>query len=125
MIGYKWQSVHSQLNALEAEIAELKAANQAQAEEIEAAMERLSQSERAMNTTLNNYQEQFAEQNQTIEGVKSLLTDRFDQLRTYLIVGVVALLLLVFVLVRAATAVAVKNHNATFNAFQESLFKSK
>lgn len=122
---YKWLSLQSQIKSLEQEVIELKAVNASQADAFEAAMERMSQSERAMTTTLNSYQERFEAQNETIDEVKLLLSDRLDQLRMYLIIGVVILIVVVYVLVRAASRAAVKSHTATLNEFQASLFKSK
>lgn len=88
-------------------------------------LERLAQSERAINATLETFQQKFEEQNQTIADVQEVLESKMQQMLTYIGLGIVAALVLMFVVARSSAAGAVKKHQANWNAFQEHLFKSK
>lgn len=88
-------------------------------------LERLAQSERAINATLETFQQKFEEQNRTIADVQEVLESKMQQMLTYIGLGIVAALVLMFVVARSSAAGAVKKHQANWNAFQEHLFKSK
>lgn len=117
--------LYSQVSGLKKDILSLKESDESQSERFDETMERLSQSERAMNGTLEQFQQKFEDQNATIKEVQGLLNQRMDQMRTYIIVGIVAILVLMYVLVKMAMGAAVKKHTATFNEFQEHLLKTK
>lgn len=88
-------------------------------------LERLAQSERAINATLETFQQKFEEQNQTIADVQEVLEGKMQQMLTYIGLGIVAALVLMFVVARSSAAGAVKKHQANWNSFQEHLLKTK
>ena len=88
-------------------------------------LERLAQSERAINATLETFQQKFEEQNQTIADVQEVLESKMQQMLTYIGLGIVAALVLMFVVARSSAAGAIKKHQANWNSFQEHLLKTK
>jgi peptidoglycan hydrolase CwlO-like protein len=88
-------------------------------------LERLAQSERAINATLETFQQKFEEQNQTIADVQQVLESKMQQMLTYIGLGIVAALVVMFVVARSSAAGAVKKHQANWNSFQEHLLKTK
>jgi uncharacterized membrane protein YukC len=88
-------------------------------------LERLAQSERAINATLETFQQKFEEQNQTLADVQEVLEGKMQQMLTYIGLGIVAALVLMFVVARSSAAGAVKKHQANWNSFQEHLLKTK
>jgi uncharacterized membrane protein YukC len=91
----------------------------------EETLERLAQSESAINATLETFQQKFDDQNKTIEEVQALLDSKMNEMLMYIGIGIVAALVLMIFVARSATAMALKSHQANWNAFQEHLFKSK
>lgn len=93
--------------------------------QVKEALERLAQSESAINATLETFQQKFDEQNKTIEEVQALLDSKMNQMLLYIGIGIVAALVLMVIVSRSVTATALKNYQANWNAFQEHLFKTK
>ena len=112
-------------NNLKDDIALLKESNDMTSAQVQETLERLAQSESAINATLETFQQKFDEQNATIADVQEVLETKMQQMLTYIGVGVVAALILMFIVARTAASNAVKSHQASWNAFQEHLFKTK
>ena len=112
-------------NYMKSDLAALKASNEQMSTQVQETLERLAQSESAINATLETFQQKFDEQNETIADVQEVLETKMQQMLTYIGIGIVAALILMFVVARSAASNAVKSHEANWNAFQEHLFKSK
>ena len=110
---------------MKSDLAALKSSNEQMSAQVQETLERLAQSESAINATLETFQQKFDEQNATIADVQEVLETKMQQMLTYIGVGIVAALILMFVVARSAASNAVKSHQANWNAFQEHLFKSK
>ena len=112
-------------NDMKSDLAALQSSNEQMSTKVQETLERLAQSESAINATLETFQQKFDEQNETIADVQEVLETKMQQMLTYIGVGIVAALILMFVVARSAASNAVKSHQANWNAFQEHLFKSK
>lgn len=112
-------------NDMKSDLAVLKASNEQMSAQVQETLERLAQSESAINATLETFQQKFDEQNATIADVQEVLETKMQQMLTYIGAGIVAALILMFIVARSAASNAVKSHQANWNAFQEHLFKSK
>lgn len=112
-------------NDMKSDLAALKSSNEQMSTQVQETLERLAQSESAINATLETFQQKFDEQNETIADVQEVLETKMQQMLTYIGVGIVAALILMFIVARSAASNAVKSHEANWNAFQEHLFKSK
>lgn len=112
-------------NSFKADIEELSSSSDELSTQVQQTLERLAQSESAINATLESFQEKFEAQNETIAEVQDVLDSKMTQMLTYLGIGIVVALILMFVVARSAAASAVKSHEANWNSFQEHLFKSK
>ena len=110
---------------MKSDLAALKSSNEQMSTQVQETLERLAQSESAINATLETFQQKFDEQNETIADVQEVLETNMQQMLTYIGVGIVAALILMFIVARSAASNAVKSHQANWNAFQEHLFKSK
>ena len=117
--------VESEFKKFQSDLEAIQSSSEALSAQVQETLERLSQSERAINATLENFQQKFEEQNQTIADVQEVLESKMQQMLTYIGLGIVAALVLMFVVARSSAAGAVKKHQANWNAFQEHLFKSK
>ncbi len=108
-----------------ADLEKLQASSDELSAQVQETLARLAQSESAINATLESFQQKFDEQNQTIADVQEVLGSKMNQMLTYLGLGIVVALVLMFFVARQAAANAVEKHQANWNAFQEHLFKSK
>lgn len=117
--------VESEFKKFQSDLEAIQSSSEELSAQVQETLERLSQSERAINATLENFQQKFEEQNQTIADVQEVLESKMQQMLTYIGLGIVAALVLMFVVARSSAAGAVKKHQANWNAFQEHLFKSK
>ena len=111
--------------AMMADMESLAAQSDETAASVQETLERLAQSERAINATLETFAQKFDDQNATIDEVKGVLEGRMQQMVTYLLGGIALVVVLVIVAIRKATTDAVNKHEMNWNAFQEHLFKSK
>ncbi|MGB1089956.1 MAG: hypothetical protein ACPGYN_04330 [Schleiferiaceae bacterium] len=111
--------------SMKADLEALNASNEKMDAQLQETLERLAQSESAINATLETFQQKFDEQNKTIADVQEVLKTKMQQMLTYIGAGIVAALILMFIVARSAASNAVKSHEANWNAFQEHLFKSK
>ena len=116
------ESMHKNMSA---DLDELSASSEELSSQVKETLERLAQSERAINATLETFQQKFNEQNKTIEEVQSLLDSKMNQLLMYVGIGIVAALVLMVIVSRSVTARVLRSHQANWNAFQEHLFKTK
>lgn len=107
------------------DLATLEASNEQMSAQVQETLERLAQSESAINATLESFQQKFDEQNKTIADVQEVLETKMQQMLTYIGLGIVAALILMFIVARSAASNAAKSHQANWNAFQEHLLKSK
>ena len=112
-------------NAMKADMESLAAQSDETAASVQETLERLAQSERAINATLETFAQKFEDQNATIDEVKGVLEGRMQQMMMYLLGGIALVVVLVIVAIRKATTDAVKKHETNWNAFQEHLLKSK
>ena len=112
-------------NAMKADMESLAAQSDETAASVKETLERLAQSERAINATLETFAQKFDDQNATIDEVKGVLEGRMQQMMMYLLGGIALVVVLVIVAIRKATTDAVKKHETNWNAFQEHLLKSK
>ena len=112
-------------NAMKADMESLAAQSDETAASVQETLERLAQSERAINATLETFAQKFEDQNKTIADVQEVLDSKMNQMLLYMGVGIVAALVLMFIVAKSAAASAVKKHESNWNAFQEHLFKSK
>ena len=110
---------------MKSDLESLTAQSSATAASVQETLERLAQSERAINATLETFAQKFDDQNKTIADVQEVLDSKMNQMLTYIGVGIAAALVLMFVVARSAAASAVKKHEVNWNAFQEHLLKSK
>ena len=116
------ESMHTKMSA---DLDELSSSRDELSSQVKETLERLAQSESAINATLETFQQKFDEQNKTIEEVQALLKSKMNQMLLYIGIGIVAALLLMVIVSRSATTTALKSHQANWNTFQEHLFKSK
>ena len=112
-------------NAMKADMESLAAQSDETAASVQETLERLAQSERAINATLETFAQKFEDQNKTIADVQEVLDSKMNQMLLYMGVGIVAALVLMFIVAKSAAASAVKKHETNWNAFQEHLLKSK
>ena len=112
-------------NAMKADMESLAAQSDETAASVKETLERLAQSERAINATLETFAQKFEDQNVTIDEVKGVLEGRMQQMMMYLLGGIALVVVLVIVAIRKATTDAVKKHEANWNSFQEHVLKSK
>jgi len=112
-------------NAMKADMESLAAQSDETAASVQETLERLAQSERAINATLETFAQKFDDQNKTIADVQEVLDSKMNQMLLYIGVGIVAALVLMFIVAKSAAASAVKKHESNWNAFQEHLLKSK
>lgn len=112
-------------NAMKADMESLAAQSDETAASVQETLERLAQSERAINATLETFAQKFEDQNKTIADVQEVLDSKMNQMLLYIGVGIVAALVLMFIVAKSAAASAVKKHETNWNAFQEHLLKSK
>ena len=112
-------------NAMKADMESLAAQSDETAASVQETLERLAQSERAINATLETFAQKFDDQNKTIADVQEVLDSKMNQMLLYMGVGIVAALVLMFIVAKSAAASAVKKHESNWNAFQEHLLKSK
>ena len=111
--------------AMMADMESLAAQSDETAASVQETLERLAQSERAINATLETFAQKFDDQNKTIADVQEVLDSKMNQMLLYIGVGIVAALVLMFIVAKSAAASAVKKHESNWNAFQEHLLKSK
>ena len=112
-------------NAMKADMESLAAQSDETAASVKETLERLAQSERAINATLETFAQKFDDQNKTIADVQEVLDSKMNQMLLYIGVGIVAALVLMFIVAKSAASSAVKKHESNWNAFQEHLLKSK
>lgn len=112
-------------NAMKADMESLAAQSDETAASVQETLERLAQSERAINATLETFAQKFEDQNKTIADVQEVLDSKMNQMLLYMGVGIVAALVLMFIVAKSAASSAVKKHESNWNAFQEHLLKSK
>lgn len=112
-------------NAMKADMESLAAQSDETAASVQETLERLAQSERAINATLETFAQKFEDQNKTIADVQEVLDSKMNQMLLYIGVGIAAALVLMFIVAKSAAASAVKKHESNWNAFQEHLLKSK
>ena len=112
-------------NGMKADMESLAAQSDETAASVKETLERLAQSERAINATLETFAQKFEDQNKTIADVQEVLDSKMNQMLLYMGVGIVAALVLMFIVAKSAAASAVKKHETNWNAFQEHLLKSK
>ena len=112
-------------NAMKADMESLAAQSDETAASVQETLERLAQSERAINATLETFAQKFDDQNKTIADVQEVLDSKMNQMLLYIGVGIVAALVLMFIVAKSAAASAVKKYETNWNAFQEHLLKSK
>lgn len=112
-------------NSMKADMESLAAQSDETAASVKETLERLAQSERAINATLETFAQKFEDQNKTIADVQEVLDSKMNQMLLYMGVGIVAALVLMFIVAKSAAASAVKKHETNWNAFQEHLLKSK
>ena len=112
-------------NAMKADMESLAAQSDETAASVQETLERLAQSERAINATLETFAQKFDDQNKTIADVQEVLDSKMNQMLLYIGVGIVAALVLMFIVAKSAASSAVKKHESNWNAFQEHLLKSK
>ena len=117
--------VESEFKNFQSELQEIHASSDELSAKVEETLERLAQSERAINATLETFQAKFEEQNKTIEDVQNVLDSKMDQMLMYVGGGIILALVLMVIVARGAAASAMKKQQASWNAFQEHLFKSK
>lgn len=118
-------SLGEALNGLRGDISELEMQTQTNAAELEQSLERLAQSERAINASLEQFSERFEEQNATIADVQDVLERRLEDMLLYILGASVLIILLVVVAMRWATNNALKRHESNWNTFQEHIFKNR
>lgn len=117
--------VESEFRVFRSDLENIKSNNEELSTQVKETLERLAQSERAINATLETFAQKFDDQNATIDEVKGVLEGRMQQMVTYLLGGIALVVVLVIVAIRKATTDAVNKHEMNWNAFQEHLFKSK
>tara|TARA_B110000285_G_scaffold59584_1_gene68405 strand:+ start:16 stop:519 length:504 start_codon:yes stop_codon:yes gene_type:complete len=117
--------VEGKFLTMQSELMALTSSQESTAEQVASTLERLAQSERAINTTLDSFQLKFEQQNKTIDEVQGMLNSKMDQMMTFLVGGILVALILVVMLTRLSTAKALRNHSADWNSFQEHILKSK
>ena len=92
--------------------------------DIELALERLGQSERALNTSLESFRENLDDQNQAIDEVKEMMSQKMERILRYQLLAMAAGLMLVIVISLLYVRRALKRQAAHWNSFQEQVFKS-
>jgi len=117
--------VESEFRVFRSDLENIKSNNEELSTQVKETLERLAQSERAINATLETFAQKFEDQNKTIADVQEVLDSKMNQMLLYIGVGIVAALVLMFIVAKSAAASAVKKHETNWNAFQEHLVKSK
>ena len=117
--------VESEFRVFRSDLENIKSNNEELSTQVKETLERLAQSERAINATLETFAQKFDDQNKTIADVREVLDSKMNQMLLYMGVGIVAALVLMFIVAKSAAASAVKKHETNWNAFQEHLLKSK
>ena len=117
--------VESEFRVFRSDLENIKSNNEELSTQVKETLERLAQSERAINATLETFAQKFDDQNKTIADVQEVLDSKMSQMLLYIGVGIVAALVLMFIVAKSAAASAVKKHESNWNAFQEHLLKSK
>ena len=117
--------VESEFRVFRSDLENIKSNNEELSTQVKETLERLAQSERAINATLETFAQKFEDQNKTIADVQEVLDSKMNQMLLYMGVGIVAALVLMFIVAKSAAASAVKKHESNWNAFQEHLLKSK
>ena len=117
--------VESEFRVFRSDLENIKSNNEELSTQVKETLERLAQSERAINATLETFAQKFEDQNKTIADVQEVLDSKMNQMLLYIGVGIVAALVLMFIVAKSAAASAVKKHESNWNAFQEHLLKSK
>lgn len=117
--------VESEFRVFRSDLENIKSNNEELSTQVKETLERLAQSERAINATLETFAQKFEDQNKTIADVQEVLDSKMNQMLLYIGVGIVAALVLMFIVAKSAAASAVKKHETNWNAFQEHLLKSK
>ncbi len=117
--------VESEFRVFRSDLENIKSNNEELSTQVKETLERLAQSERAINATLETFAQKFDDQNKTIADVQEVLDSKMNQMLLYIGVGIVAALVLMFIVAKSAAASAVKKHETNWNAFQEHLLKSK
>ena len=117
--------VESEFRVFRSDLENIKSNNEELSTQVKETLERLAQSERAINATLETFAQKFDDQNKTIADVQEVLDSKMNQMLLYIGVGIVAALVLMFIVAKSAAASAVKKHESNWNAFQEHLLKSK
>lgn len=106
-------------------ISVLESSNVELSDDVQAALERLAQSETAINATLETFQQKFEDQNATIDEVSTMLEKRLGEMMMYILLGIALVVILVLITVRRVADDAAKRQEASWNAFQTHIFKSK
>ena len=117
--------VESEFRVFRSDLENIKSNNEELSTQVKETLERLAQSERAINATLETFSQKFEDQNKTIADVQEVLDSKMNQMLLYIGVGIIAALVLMFIVAKSAAASAVKKHETNWNAFQEHLLKSK
>jgi len=117
--------VESEFRVFRSDLENIKSNNEELSTQVKETLERLAQSERAINATLETFAQKFDDQNKTIADVQEVLDSKMNQMLLYIGVGIVAALVLMFIVAKSAASSAVKKHESNWNAFQEHLLKSK
>jgi len=117
--------VESEFKTFQSDLQEIQSSNEDLSAQVQETLERLAQSERAINATLEAFQQKFEDQNKTIEEVQNVLDSKMDQMLMYVGAGILVALVLMVVVARSAAASAIKKQQANWNAFQEHVFKTK
>jgi len=117
--------VESEFRVFRSDLENIKSNNEELSTQVKETLERLAQSERAINATLETFAQKFEDQNKTIADVQEVLDSKMNQMLLYMGVGIVAALVLMFIVAKSAAASAVKKHESNWNSFQEHLLKSK
>ena len=117
--------VESEFRVFRSDLENIKSNNEELSTQVKETLERLAQSERAINATLETFAQKFDDQNKTIADVQEVLDSKMNQMLLYIGVGIVAALVLMFIVAKSAAASAVKKYETNWNAFQEYLLKSK
>ena len=117
--------VESEFRVFRSDLENIKSNNEELSTQVKETLERLAQSEHAINATLETFAQKFDDQNKTIADVQEVLDSKMNQMLLYIGVGIVAALVLMFIVAKSAAASAVKKHETNWNAFQEHLLKSK
>ena len=101
--------LESMYKSMSADLDELSASRDELSSQVKETLERLAQSESAINATLETFQQKFDDQNKTIEEVQVLLESKMNQMLMYIGIGIFAALLLMVMVSRSVTTKALKD----------------